>query len=59
MHQNTASASRVIRTAVGLLPTERTCACKTALSTAILTSRDAIPQATREKLEPIVGRVLS
>ena len=59
IHQNTANASRVIRATVGLLPTQRTCACKTALSSAILTSRDAIPQATREKLDLIVGRVLN
>lgn len=58
IHQNTANASRVIRAAVSLLPAERTCACQTALSHAILTSRDAIPQATREKLDIIVGRVL-
>lgn len=59
IHQNTANASRVIRATVGLLPTQRTCACKTALSSAILTSREAIPQATREKLDLIVGRVLN
>ena len=59
IHQNSANASRVIRAAVGLLPAERTCACKTALTNAILTSREAIPQSTREKLGPIVDRVLN
>lgn len=59
IQQNSANAARVIRATVGMLPAERTCACKTALTHAILTSRDAIPQATREKLGPIVDRVLS
>jgi len=59
IHQNSANASRVIRAAVGLLPAQRTCACKTALTNAILTSHDAIPQSTREKLGPIVDRVLN
>lgn len=59
IHQNTANASRVIRSAVRLLPVERTCSCKNALSSAILTSREAIPQAAREKLNLIVGRVLN
>jgi 5'-methylthioadenosine phosphorylase len=59
MHQNTANASRVVRSAVRLLPRERACACKTALTHAIMTSRDVIPQATREKLDLLIGRVLA
>ncbi len=35
---------------------ERTCGCKDALATAIITRRDAIPPATINKLRPIVGR---
>ncbi len=58
IHQNSANAARVIRATVGLLPTERTCPCKSALTYAILTSKDAIPQATREKLAPLLDRVL-
>jgi 5'-methylthioadenosine phosphorylase len=58
IHQNTANASRVIRTAVRQLPTERTCACKTALTHAVMTSPDAIPQATRSKLAVLLDRVL-
>ncbi len=59
IQQNSANAARVIRTTVGILPAERNCGCKTALTHAILTSREAIPVATREKLGPIVDRVLS
>ncbi|MCL5262725.1 MAG: S-methyl-5'-thioadenosine phosphorylase [Acidobacteria bacterium] len=58
MHKNVANASRVLRTSLKLLPRQRDCACKDALSHAILTSREAIPPATREKLDLIVGRVL-
>lgn len=58
MHQNTANACRVVRSAVGLLPRERTCACATAAKFAIMTSREAIPPATREKLSLLYGKYL-
>src|ERR1700728_4904403 len=48
MHQNAANAAKVLRAAVRAVPAERTCACATALQHAILTSRDAIPAATRK-----------
>src|ERR1700729_3269458 len=59
MHQNAANAAKVLRAAVRTVPTERTCACASAMKFAILTSRDAIPAATRKKLDPIVGKYLS
>jgi len=59
MHQNAANAAKVLRAAVAGVPKERMCACATAMKFAILTSRDAIPAATRKKLEPIVGKYLS
>lgn len=58
MHQNAANAAKVLSAAVKAVPTERTCACATALQFAILTSRDVIPAATRAKLEPIIGKYL-
>src|SRR5579875_2440102 len=58
MHQNSANAAKVLRAAVAGVPRERTCVCTTAVQHAILTSRDAIPAATRKKLEPIVGKYL-
>ena len=51
MHQNTADASSVVREAVKLLPLERTCACATAAQFAVMTNRDFIATATREKLD--------
>jgi 5'-methylthioadenosine phosphorylase len=59
MHQNAANAAKVLGTAVRTVPKERKCACATAVQHAILTSRDAIPAATRAKLEPIIGKYLS
>jgi 5'-methylthioadenosine phosphorylase len=58
MHQNAANAAKVLRAAVARVPAERTCACASAMQHAILTSRDAIPAATRKKLDPIVGKYL-
>ncbi len=59
MHQNTANAERAVRHAVGLLPRERSCACATAAKFAIMTSREAIPAATRERLDLLYGRYLN
>src|SRR6204780_3045141 len=59
MHQNAANAAKVLRAAVRTVPKERACACASAVKFAILTSRDAIPAATRKKLDPIVGKYLS
>ncbi len=58
MHQNSANAARVVRSAVGLLPRERACSCATAAQFAIMTSRDLIPPATREKLQLLFGKYL-
>jgi 5'-methylthioadenosine phosphorylase len=59
MHQNTANASSVVREAVRTLPAERTCACATAAQFAIMTSREYIPIATREKLDVLFGKYLA
>ena len=59
MHENAANAAKVLRAAVRAVPTERTCACPSAVQHAILTSRDAIPAATREKLALLIGKYLS
>ena len=58
MHQNSANAARVVRSAVGLLPGERACSCATAAQFAIMTSRELIPPATREKLRLLFGKYL-
>lgn len=50
IHQNSANAAKVVKAAVVAMPTERACACATAMKFAILTDRAAIPAATRQKL---------
>jgi 5'-methylthioadenosine phosphorylase len=60
LQQNTALAQEAIRALVPRLSeAERACACSEALATAILTDRDVIPEATKKKLAPIVGKYLA
>ena len=59
LNQNAANAAKVVRAAVAAMPRERTCACPTALKFAVLTQPSAIPSATREKLDLILGKYLS
>ena len=59
LNQNAANACRVIRAAVAAMPRERNCGCKSALQYAVLTSRDAIPARTREKLDLLLGKYLN
>jgi len=56
--QNAQTAQQVIASAVGMLPFERSCECATALKYALITSPDAVPDATKQKLAPIVGKYL-
>ena len=57
--QNARTAQRVIAGAVATLAgTRRTCGCGHALATAIITRPDAVPEATRLKLAPIMGKYL-
>ncbi len=58
MHQNSANACRVVRAAVHLLPSVRTCACANAAQFAIMTAPEAIPVETREKLALLYGKYL-
>jgi 5'-methylthioadenosine phosphorylase len=56
LHQNSANAATAVRAAVAAMPRERACPCATALKYAILTSPDAIPAATRNKLDLLLGK---
>jgi 5'-methylthioadenosine phosphorylase len=57
LHQNAANAAKVVRAAVAALPTgERKCGCATAAKYAILTQRDQIPAAIKEKLRLLYGK---
>src|SRR6266498_3821765 len=54
--KNAENAANVVREAVAAMPKERTCKCGSALATAIITHKDAVPPATRAKLDLIIGK---
>jgi 5'-methylthioadenosine phosphorylase len=56
--QNAKTAQQVIANAVARLPIDRTCECARALATAIITRPEHVPEATKVKLKPIVGKYL-
>jgi len=57
--KNAENACRVVRETVAAMPSARGCKCGSALAHAILTERDKIPAATREKLKLILGKYVS
>ena len=56
--QNAATAQKAIAEAVGRLTGPRTCACKDALATAIITRPEHVPEQTKRELAPIVGKYM-
>jgi 5'-methylthioadenosine phosphorylase len=56
--QNAAMAQKTIADAVGRIDGDRTCACKDALATAILTQAPLVPEQTKKDLRPIIGRYI-
>ena len=54
--KNAENAANVVREAVAAMPKERSCKCGSALATAIITHKDAVPPATRKKLDLIIGK---
>src|SRR5512140_3731478 len=54
--KNAENACSVVREAVAAMPKERTCRCGSALATAIITTKDVVPPATKEKLKLIIGK---
>ena len=59
LHQNSANAAKAVRSAVAVMPRDRACACATALKYAIITSPEAIPAATRNKLDLLLNKYIS
>jgi 5'-methylthioadenosine phosphorylase len=56
--QNAVTAQKTIAEAVGRLDGLRTCACKDALATAIITRPEHVPADIKRELAPIVGKYL-
>ena len=59
LRQNARTAQRVIAGAVSVVANApRTCGCGHALATAIITRPELVPEPTRQKLAPIMGKYL-
>jgi 5'-methylthioadenosine phosphorylase len=58
LSENATAARRALRAAAGRVDPKRTCSCRSAMRYAVLTDPKAIPEETRERLKPIVGRYL-
>jgi len=56
--QNALTAQRTIAAAVEQLSGPRTCACKDALATAIITRPDQVPDSVKKELAPIIGKYI-
>jgi len=56
--QNAATAQKTIADAVDRISGTRTCACKDALATAMITQMKDVPEQTKKDLAPIIGRYL-
>ena len=56
--KNADHACQVVKHAVKAMPKERSCKCGSALANAIITDREKIPAATRDKLKLILGKYL-
>ncbi len=55
---NTRLAKDILQVLIPAIPAARDCGCGDALANALLSDKTAIPEATRRKLEPIIGRYL-
>ena len=58
LNRNTQIAQQAVRNLVRSLPEERACACGSALATALITHREAIPAETRQRLGLLVDKYL-
>jgi 5'-methylthioadenosine phosphorylase len=55
---NALTAQKTIAAAVEAIPGVRTCACKDALATAIITRAPLVPEQTKRDLAPIIGKYM-
>ncbi|MGB6523506.1 MAG: S-methyl-5'-thioadenosine phosphorylase [Candidatus Acidiferrales bacterium] len=59
LNRNAENVQRVLRETVRTLPRTRTCKCGSALAHAVLTDLKLIPEATKRRLAPIIGKYIS
>ncbi|MGH9316371.1 MAG: S-methyl-5'-thioadenosine phosphorylase [Thermoanaerobaculia bacterium] len=58
LSENAGAARRTLADAVTRIDPDRRCGCRASMRDAILTDRDAIPEETRQRLAPILGKYL-
>ena len=58
LNQNAENARKLVAAAVRAMPASRRCKCGSALAHALITDRNSIPDATRKKLELLIGKYL-
>jgi len=58
LRQNIDTAKRIIKLVVTKVPQKRDCDCATALSTALVTAPDVMPEAQKKKLDLLIGKYL-
>ena len=58
LRQNIDTAKRIIKLAVQKVPPKRDCDCATALSMALITAPDVMPEAQKKKLDLLIGKYL-
>ncbi|MSQ22624.1 MAG: S-methyl-5'-thioadenosine phosphorylase [Dehalococcoidia bacterium] len=56
LSKNVATSKEIVRRLLMRLSQERTCACVSALKSALITDRSAIPPATMKRLAPLIGK---
>lgn len=56
--KNSEMAKNIVRNAISDMPEKRKCTCGTGLKDAIITSKDAIPDSVRKKLDIIISKYL-
>ena len=58
INQNVAMAKNIIRHAVAGVVSERTCPCASAMAYAVITNPAAIPDTTKQRLAPLIGKYI-
>lgn len=58
LNRNVEAARTIVAEALVALPKTRECACAFALENALVTSANIVPEETKRKLEPIIGRYM-
>ena len=58
LHKNVATAKAIVRGVIPKIRPDRSCGCASALKDAIITTPQAIPEATKKRLWPFIGKYL-